>query len=91
MSTHSEIDETLGLLGNVEPPSGLESRVKMRLQAPHRSLFPVSIFRTVAAGALAASVALSAVVLSPGLRNMVFHHGSAQNSAPVLSPRVVAP
>jgi hypothetical protein len=92
MSTHSEIDETLGLLGSAEPPSGLESRVKMRLQAPHRSFFfRISMFRTVAAGALAASVALSAVVLNPGLRNMVFHHGGAQNSLQVHSPRVVAP
>ena len=40
MSTHSEIDETLSVLGSAEPPSGLESRVKMRLQAPRRSFFP---------------------------------------------------
>jgi hypothetical protein len=92
MNTHSEIDETLSVLGSAEPPSGFESRVKMRLQAPRRSFFfPISMFRTVAAGSLAASIALSAVVLNPGLRSMVFHHAGGQNSLPVHSPRMVAP
>jgi hypothetical protein len=92
MSPRSEIDETLLLLGSANPPSGLENRVKLRLEAPRRGfLFPVSMFRATAAGALAASIALSAVVLNPGLRNMVFHHAGAKSSPTVNVPRVVVP
>jgi hypothetical protein len=90
MSTQSEIDETLGLLGSVQPPSGMESRVKLRLQAP-RSGFSISRFRVIAAGALAASVALSAAVLNPALRSLVFHHAGAQNPTAVNTPRVAVP
>ena len=73
MSTHSEIDETLRLLGDVEPPLGLESRVKMQLETPHRGFaLSVSKFRIWAVGALAASVALSAAVLNPALRDKMF-------------------
>jgi hypothetical protein len=90
MSTHSEIDETLRLLGSVEPPPGLESRVKLQLQIPNRGLvFSVSKFRIGAVGALAASVALSAAILNPALRDKMFHHASAQTS-PVPSPARVA-
>jgi len=94
MTIESEIDETLRRLGGVEPPSGLEKRVHLRLQNEPRR-FSFSVTRMVAAGALAASVALCATVLNPNVRNMVLRHSSgAQNSgtqtvAPL--PRVVAP
>lgn len=90
MSIQSEIDETLGWLGRVEPPSGLEGRIQQRLRIPRRRPF-FSRIRTVSACALAASVALSAVALNPALRNLVFHHHSISQNAPVNAPRVVAP
>ncbi len=91
MSIHSEIDDTLRRLGSVEPPSGLERRINLRLQAP-RNRFSFSMTRMVAACALAASVALSAVALNPGLRNLVFHHHTSARSTPVVNtPRVVPP
>jgi hypothetical protein len=40
---------------------------------------------------LAASVALSAVVLNPALRNRAFHHASAPSMPAANTPRVVAP
>jgi hypothetical protein len=95
MNVHSEIDDTLRRLGSVEPPSGLEGRINQRLQVSRnasRNPFSASLTRTIAACALAASVALSAVVLNPALRNRVFHHHtSAQGAPPVNTPRVVAP
>ena len=92
MSTHSEIDETLRLLGEVEPPLGLESRVKMQLETPHRGFaLSVSKFRIGAVGALAASVALSAAVLNPALRDKMFHHAGAQNSTGMNPARVALP
>jgi hypothetical protein len=98
MTIKSEIDETLRRLGSVEPPSGLEQRVQLRLQN-QTPRFSLSVTRTVAAGALAASVALSAAALNPGLRNMLLHHNSGNNgtqnlapvSAPGVFPRAVAP
>lgn len=90
MRIQSEIDETLGWLGSVEPRKGLEQRIQQRLGIPRRRRV-FSRMRIVYVGALAASVALSAVVVNPALRSMVFHpHGSAQN-APLNAPRVVAP
>jgi hypothetical protein len=91
MTIQSEIDETLRRLGSVEPPSGLERRVRLQLQnAPHR--FSLSMTRAAAAGALAASVALSAAVLNPGLRNLVLHrHAVTQTAPPANLPRAVAP
>src|SRR5258708_4555811 len=61
MSVHSEIDDTLRRLGSVEPPSGLERRINLRLQDSRRR-FSVPVTRIIAPCALAASVALSAVV-----------------------------
>jgi hypothetical protein len=95
MTIQSEIDETLRRLGGVEPPSGLERRVHLRLQNQPRRFF-LSVTRTIAAGALAASVALCAAVLNPNLRNMLLHHNSATQtvapmSAPNAFPRAVAP
>ncbi|MGB8535154.1 MAG: hypothetical protein WCD57_01965 [Acidobacteriaceae bacterium] len=89
MSIHSEIDDTLRRLGSVEPPSGLERRVNLRLQNA-RSRFSARVTRTIATCALAASVALCAVVLNPALRSRAFHHGSAAGM-PAANPRVVAP
>jgi hypothetical protein len=91
MNIQSEIDDTLRRLGSVEPPSGLAKRVNQRLQN-RRARFSFSIVNTIAAGALAASVGLSAVALSPGLRNLLFHHhASAQSAPPVNTPRPVPP
>ena len=73
MNIHSEIDDTLRRLGSVEPPSDLAKRVNLRLQTP-RNRFSFLPVRTMAACALAASVGLSAVVLNPALRSLVFHH-----------------
>jgi hypothetical protein len=90
MSVHSEIDDILRRLGSVEPPSGLERRVNLRLQSSRRR-FSVTVTRTIAACALAASVALSAVVLNPALRSRAFHHASAASIPAANPPRVVAP
>jgi hypothetical protein len=90
MSVHSEIDDTLRRLGSVEPPSGLERRVNLRLQNS-RDRFSTRVTRTIATCALAASVALSAVVLNPALRSRVFHHASVPSMPAVNTPRVVAP
>jgi hypothetical protein len=91
MSMHSEIDETLSRLGNVEPPPGLERRVNLRLRTPRKG-FSVSMIRAFSACAVAAGVAASAVALNPALRNLVLHHHAAVQSGPVAgAPRVVAP
>jgi hypothetical protein len=90
MNIQSEIDQTLGRLGSVEPPSGLEKRVQQRLQIPQRR-FSFSMTRTVAGCALAASVALSAAVLNPALRSLVFRHSAQNAPAMVNTPRVTAP
>jgi hypothetical protein len=91
VSIHSEIDETLGRLGSVEPPSGLERRVHLRLQIPRKS-FSISMIQAVSACAVAAGVAMSAVALNPALRNLVLHHHTATQSIPLAgTPRVVAP
>ena len=91
MSIHSEIDETLRRLGSVEPPSGLERRVNLRLQIPRKS-FSISMIQAISACAVAAGVALSAVALNPALRSLVLHHHPAAQSVPVAgAPRVVAP
>ena len=95
MNVHSEIDDTLRRLGSVDPPSGLEGRINRRLQVSRnasRNRFSASMTRTIAACALAASVALSAVLLNPALRSRVFHHHtSAQSAPPVNTPRMVPP
>jgi hypothetical protein len=90
MSVHSEIDETLRRLGSVEPPPGLEKRVSLQLQNS-RPRISVTVTRMIASCALAASVALSAVVLNPALRNRVFHHTAASSVPAVNAPRVVSP
>jgi len=91
MTIDSEIDETLRRLGSVEPRSGLEQRVQRRLQIPRKATF-ISMPRTISAFALAASVALSAVALNPGLRGLLLHrHPSTQNTPVAVAPRVVAP
>ena len=93
MTIHSEIDDTLRRLGNVEPPSGLERRIHLRLQMPRRRfLTSIPMTRTVAAGALAASVALSTIALNPTLRNLVLHHHTSAQGTPVVNtPRAVPP
>jgi hypothetical protein len=90
MTMHPEIEETLRRLGSVEPPPGLKRRINLRLQTP-RSRFSSSMIQTMAACAVAASVAASAVALNPALRNLVFHHhpSSAQVTPAASNPRVV--
>jgi hypothetical protein len=89
MSIHSEIDETLRRLGSVEPRSGLERRVNLRLQVPRKS-FSLSTIQAISVCALAAGAALSAVALNPGLRNLVLHRHSV--TQPVAgAPRIVVP
>jgi hypothetical protein len=90
MSVHSEIDDTLRRLGSVEPPSGLERRVNLRLENSRRR-FTVTVTRTIAACALAASVALSAVVLNPALRSRAFPHAAGPSVPAANAPRVVSP
>jgi hypothetical protein len=89
MSIRSEIDETLRLLGSAQPPPGLERRVNLRLQSP-RSHF--SVIQAFFAGAVAASVAISAVALNPTLHRLVFHqHSGPPATRAVAAPRVIAP
>jgi hypothetical protein len=90
MSVHSEIDDTLRRLGSVEPPSGLERRVNLRLQNTRRR-FSARVTRSIATCGLAAGVALSAVVLNPALRSRAFHHASAPIMPAANAPRVVPP
>jgi hypothetical protein len=96
MNTHSEIDEVLARLGSVEPPAGLARRVEQRLEAPRQhSWLPASfrswftLPRAMAACAVAASVAASALIFDPALRNFLLpHHGSAQTVQQAEPPRV---
>jgi hypothetical protein len=89
MNRKPEFDETLGLLGSVEPPAGLEQRIQQRLRMePRRPFF--SRIRIISSSALAASVALSAAVLNPRVRQLVLHPASAQTE-PFRGPQVVAP
>ena len=89
MSVHSEIEDTLRRLGGAEPPIGLERRIHRRLQtAPRR--FSVSLIYAVSGGALAASVAASAVILNPTLHRLVFPHpATIQNLGSATTPRVI--
>jgi hypothetical protein len=89
MSMEPDIDKTLGWLGSVEPPAGLEQRVQQRLKNARPRPF-ISRTRAVSLGALAASIALSAVLVNPNVRNMAFHHGSPVSS-PSVGPRIPAP
>lgn len=91
MTPESEIDEVLRRLGGVEPSAGLEQRVSLRLRR-QRSTGSIRILQTLAASALAASVTLMAVSLSPALRNRVFHHHtSSQSLGGPVTPREIAP
>jgi hypothetical protein len=82
MTVHSDIDDTLRQLGSVEPPSGLEGRVNLRLQGS-RNRFSATVTRT---------IALSVVVLNPALRSRAFHHRVAAAGTPAANaPRVVSP
>jgi hypothetical protein len=88
MTNYSDIDETLARLGSVEPPAGLARRVEQRLDAPpRRSWFTLP--RAIAACAVAASVAASALILDPALRNFLLpHHPAAQTVQQAEPPRV---
>jgi hypothetical protein len=86
MSMKSDIDEALSWLGSIEPPAGLEQRVQARLQISQRRWF-VSRTRTVSLCALAASIAVSAVVVNPAWRSAAFHHDAKSLQA----PRVATP
>jgi hypothetical protein len=90
MNRKPEIDETLGLLGSVEPPTGMEQRIQQRLRmAPPRPFF--SRIRIISSSALAASVALSAAVLNPRVRQFVLHPAGSVQTEPFRGPQVVAP
>jgi hypothetical protein len=86
MKNHSEIDETLLRLGSVQPPYGLETRIKLRLEVGSKGFF-LSVPQAIGACALAASVAVSAVVFQPALRNLVLHH----HTVPLVEAPRVAP
>jgi hypothetical protein len=85
MTPHSEIesqiDEALHRLGGVEPPTGMEQRVYQRLQGQRRR-FTFSVVQYVSAGALAAGVALSALVLNPAVRSALLPAHPAVQGAP---------
>jgi hypothetical protein len=87
MSIQSEIDETLRRVGSAEPPSGMERRINRRLQIAHSRF---SVTRIVAACALAACVALSAIALNPVWRGLVFH-AHVQSTRTIDPPRVAPP
>ncbi len=86
MSIHSDIDETLCHLGAVQPPAGLEARIHRSLQHAPRS-FSMAVVYAVSGGALAASVAISAVILHPGL----FHPAATQNYGAGAPARIARP
>ena len=86
MKIHSEIDETLLRLGSVQPPLGLETRINLRLDVGRKGFF-LSAPQAIAACALAASVAASAVAFQPALRNLVLPH----HTAPLVEAPRVAP
>jgi hypothetical protein len=93
MSMHSEIDQALDRLGGVEPPAGMSERIQRRLQEQPRVSAPrpfASRMRIVSVSALAASVALSAVVLNPSVRHRILHP-YASPAAPLQPMRVVIP
>lgn len=76
-----QIDDTLQRLGDAAPPTGMEQRVQQRLHGQRRR-FPFSVVQYVAAGALAAGVALSALVLNPAVRSALLPAHPAVQSAP---------
>ena len=67
----SQIDQALERVGSVDVPAGLEARVQQHLQG-QGPRFSLSVMRYVSAGALAASVAVSALLFNPTVRTMVF-------------------
>ncbi len=85
-----EIDEALRRLGSAEPAAGLAQRVNFRLQTTPRR-FAFSVTRSVAAGALAAGVALTAALLNPTVRSLVVHPNSSAHSAPIIGPPRIGP
>jgi hypothetical protein len=68
MKSESQIDKTLRLIGNAEPPLGLEDRIDARVRAARRR--SLRIITSVSIAAVAASVAVGTMALSPGLREL---------------------
>lgn len=64
----AEIDAALRALGGVQPPAGFAGRVNAHLRPPRRKLRTIHL---VSAGALAASIAISILALSPALREPI--------------------
>ncbi len=88
MKTQSQIDDALSLIGNAQPPSGLERRVLSRLYAPRRGATAIHF---VSAAAIAASMAITAVTLAPALRDLRGEFAAGPASAvPSLVPRATA-
>lgn len=83
MKTSSEIDATLRLLAEAEPPAGLERRIHARLATPRKGFTPI---HTWSAAAVAASVAISAATLSPAIRRVVLHQDQRLVVAPIAAP-----
>jgi hypothetical protein len=87
MKPELQIDATLRVLGTAQPPAGLEGRIHTRLRAPRRTF---RMIHSISIAAIAASVAVAAVALSPGLRDSVLqdlhlHHRLASPALPVIA------
>ena len=87
MKTQSQIDDALSLIGNAQPPSGLERRVLSRLYAPRRGATAIHF---VSAAAIAASMAIAAVTLAPALRDLRGESAGPASAVPSLVPRATA-
>lgn len=83
MNTQSQIDATLRLVGNVQPPSGLEHRVNARLKAPRRRF---TVIHSLRALAIAASLAIAALALGPFKRELAPHRNAGSPLLRVTMP-----
>jgi hypothetical protein len=83
MKTRSEIDATLRLLAEAQPPAGMERRIHARLATPRKGFTPI---HTWSAAAVAASVAISAAALSPAIRRVALHQGQPLVVSPIAAP-----
>jgi hypothetical protein len=88
MKLDPQIDKTLRLIGNVQPPPGLENRIDARVRAARRR--SLRIITSVSIAAVAASVAIGTMALSPGLRELAFqelhvHHRAVAPAMPALA------
>jgi hypothetical protein len=79
MTTQTDIDATLRLIGCASPSDGIEDRIQLRLEASRGrrpALYTVSVI------AIAASLAIAAIVLNPLSHQFSAHEGIRNTPIP---------